>query len=139
MDTAPPEGEDRYRNFETRISQLTLILGAVAAPVLWYLRGPRWGGGIFVGAVLSWLSFRWLRQGLDALRLAAEAQADQQKPRVPVLIYFKALFRYGLIALVVYAIFEYLNVPVLSMVIGLCALGAATLVISVHEILRPQE
>jgi hypothetical protein len=135
----PAADEDRYRNFETRISVLTLVFGVIAAPVLWYLRGPRWGGGIFAGSVLSWLSFRWLRQGLDALRVAAEAQANQEKVHVPVLIYLKALFRYGLIALVVYVIFEYLNVPVLSMVIGLCALGAATLVISVHEILRPQE
>lgn len=138
MDTAP-ESADRYRDLETHISQLTLILGVIAAPVLWYLKSPRWGGGILVGAVLSWLSFRWLRQGLDALQLAAEAQANEAKPRIPVLISFKALFRYGLIAVVVYVMFEYLNVPVLSMVIGLCALGAATLVISVHEILRPQE
>jgi len=39
----------------------------------------------------------------------------------------------------VYVIFRYLKVPVLSMVFGLCALGAATLAVSVHEILRPQE
>jgi len=32
--------------------------------------------------------------------------------------YFKALFRYGLIALAVYVIFKYLNVPILSMICG---------------------
>ena len=48
------------------------------------------------------------------------------------------MFRYGLIALAVYVIFKYLNVPVLSMVLGLCALGAATIVVSVHSILRPR-
>jgi ABC-type uncharacterized transport system permease subunit len=49
------------------------------------------------------------------------------------------MFRYGLIALSVYAIFKVLNVPVLSMIFGLFALGAATLAVSVLEILRPAD
>jgi len=44
--------------------------------------------------------------------------------------------RYGLIALCVYVIFRYLSVPVLSMIFGLCALGAATIAVSVHELLQ---
>jgi ATP synthase I chain len=128
-----------YRQFESRISQLTLLLGALAALPVAYFHGWRWGAGIWIGAALAWLSFRWLKQGLDALTEAATAQANQKIVRVPLLVYFKALFRYGLIAFVVYVIFEYLNVPVLSMVLGLCALGAATLVVSVHSILRPSD
>jgi ABC-type uncharacterized transport system permease subunit len=46
------------------------------------------------------------------------------------------MFRYGLIALSVYVIFRYLSVPVLSMIFGLCALGAATIAVSVHELLQ---
>ena len=92
-----------------------------------------------IGAVLAWLNFRWLKQGLDALTETVMAESAQKKGKVPIATYFKAVFRYGLIALAVYVIFRYLNVPVLSMVFGLCALGAATLVVSVHEILRPQE
>ena len=126
-----------YRQFESRIAWLTLILGAVAALPVAYAEGWHWGAGILIGAVLAWLSFRWLRQGLDALTEAAVAQANQKIVQVPLFTYFKALFRYGLIALSVYAIFVYLNVPVLSMVLGLCALGAATIVVSVHSILRP--
>jgi len=44
-----------------------------------------------------------------------------------------------LIALSVYVIFKFLKVPLLSMVLGLCALGAATIAASVYEILRPSE
>jgi small-conductance mechanosensitive channel len=126
-----------FRRFETQISHLTLILGAVAALPVACFKGWRWGVGLFIGAVLSWLSFRWLKQGLDALAEASAAQANQKVVLVPLSTYFKALFRYGLIALTVYVIFIYLNVPVLSMVLGLCALGAATTVVSVHSILRP--
>jgi small-conductance mechanosensitive channel len=126
-----------YLQSEKRIARLTLILGALAAiPVAWFY-GPFWGAGIFVGSILAWLNFRWLRQGLDALTTAA--QANRRNPRVPIVTYFKALFRYGLIALAVYVIFKYLNVPVLSMILGLCALGAATMAVSVYEILHPQE
>lgn len=129
----------RYRQSELRISYLTLIMGAAAALPVGYHHGLRWGAGILIGAVLAWLNFRWLKQGLDALTETIAAQSAGEKGKVPIATYFKALFRYGLIALTVYVIFKYLNVPVLSMVFGLCALGAATLVVSVHEILHPQE
>jgi hypothetical protein len=129
----------RYLETEKWIARLTLILGFfVALPVAW-LRGIPWGSGILIGAIFAWLNFRWLKQGLDALTAAATAQAGAPKPQVPVSTYFTAAFRYGLIAFAVYVIFKYLNVPVLSMILGLCALGAATIAVSVYEILRPQE
>lgn len=128
-----------YAATERWIARLTLLLGFLAAVAVACFYGQNWGGGILVGAILAWFNFRWLRQGLDALTTAATAQANQPNPQVPFATYFKALFRYGLIALAVYVIFEYLNVPILSMILGLCALGAATLAVSVYEILRPQE
>lgn len=129
----------RYARSESRISVLTLLLGVLAGLPVGYFRGWRWGLGIFIGAILAWVNFRWLKQGVDALAGAAAAQAGQPKARVSFLTYFKAMFRYGLIALCVYVIFRYLNVPVLSMIFGLCALGAATIAVSVHELLQPPD
>lgn len=128
-----------YTQQESRISLLTVILGALAALPVSFFHGWHWGLGIFIGAALAWLNFRWLKQGLDAFTAAATAQSNQPKAKVPVLTYFKALFRYGLIALIAYVIFKYLKVPALSMVLGLCALGAAALVVSVYSLVRPQE
>jgi hypothetical protein len=128
-----------YVRSESRISLLTLLLGVLAGLPVGYFRGWRWGLGIFIGAILAWVNFRVLKQGVDALASAATAQADQPNVRVPLLTYFKAMFRYGLIALCVYVIFRYLNVPVLSMIFGLCALGAATIAVSVHELLQPPD
>jgi hypothetical protein len=133
------DSNERYRRTESWISYLTVILGAVGGVVVGLRYQWRWGLGIMIGAGLAWLNFRWLKQGLDALTQTIAAEAPQSKGQVPLGAYFKALFRYALIALIVYVIFKYLNVPVLSMVLGLCALGAATLAVSVHEILRPQE
>jgi len=128
-----------YLASEKWIARLTLLLGSLAAIAVACFYGANWGGGILVGAILAWFNFRWLRQGLDVLTTVATAQANRRNPRVPIGTYFKALFRYGLIALAVYVIFKYLNVPILSMICGLCALGAATLAVSVYEILHPQE
>lgn len=136
---APAIDDSTYRRTESRIALLTLTLGAAAAVPVAYVYGWRWGAGIFVGALLAWFNFRWLKQGVDALAQASTAQADQKKASVPIATYFKVLCRYGLIGLAVYVIFKYLNVPALSMVLGLCALGAATFVVSVHSIFRSAE
>jgi small-conductance mechanosensitive channel len=122
---------------EQRISRLTLILGLSAAVAVAIASRPLWAIGLAVGTVLSWLNFRWLRRGLDALVRAAQAQAGAEKPRVPLVTYFAAACRYGLIAFAVYAIFEFLKVPLLSMVVGLCALGVAAIAASVYEIWHP--
>jgi hypothetical protein len=124
---------------ERRISWLTLLIGFLAALLVAVLRDRPWGAGLAIGAALAWLNFRWLRRGLDALVVASTAQAGKEKPSVPLLSYFAMLFRYGLIALAVYVIFEYLRVPLVSMVVGLCALGAATIAASVYEILHPAD
>ena len=71
---------------------------------------------------------------LGCPRDASTAQTGAPKPQVPLGTYFLALFRYALIALIVYVIFKVLNVPLVSMMLGLCALGAAAIAASVYEI-----
>jgi small-conductance mechanosensitive channel len=124
---------------EKRIANLTLVFGVIAAILVAYFHGWRWGLGILIGAILAWFNFRWLKQGLDALAASSAAQSSSKKVEVPIGVYFRATFRYLLIAFAVYVIFKILNVPVLSMIFGLCALGAATFAISVHEILHPPD
>jgi small-conductance mechanosensitive channel len=122
---------------ESRIAWLTLTLGFAAAAIVTALRHFPWALGLAVGTALAWLNFRLLRRGLDAFVDASKAQGQAVQPRVPLGTYAAAALRYGLIAAVVYAIFELLKVPLLSMVVGLCALGAAAITASVYEILRP--
>ena len=119
---------------ESRIAWLTLIFGAIATLAA-ALQGRRaWASGLAVGAALGWLNFRWLARGLDALVVASAAQHGYEKPQVPVWTYLLAMFRYALIGLTVYAIFIYRNIPLASMVAGLCALAAAAIVATVWEI-----
>jgi hypothetical protein len=134
-----PSASAVFARTERRIAWLTLVLGGAAAIVVAIMRQWPWAEGLAIGTVLAWLNFRWLKRGLDALVAVATAQEGAPKPRIPVGTWFRLMFRYGLIAICVYVIFEYLKVPLASMVVGLCALGAATIVASVYEILRPVE
>jgi hypothetical protein len=122
---------------ERLIAWLTLFFGAVAAVAAALMRQPLWAGGLVVGAILAWFNFRWLRQGMSALVAASKAQAGVTRPRVPIGAYFRVLFRYALIAVTVYVIFELLKFPLVSMVVGLCALGPAAIAASVYETARP--
>jgi hypothetical protein len=128
-----------FARTEQRIAWLTLVLGGATAIIVAIMRRGAWAEGLAIGTVLAWLNFRWLKRGLDALVAASAAQEGSAKPRIPFGTWFRLMFRYGLIAFSVYVIFEYLKVPLASMVVGLCALGAATIGASVYEILRPTE
>ncbi len=118
----------RFQNLESLIAEMTLAIGLAAAITVGFAYDWMWALGVGIGDFLAWLNFRWLKQGVGALAAAATAQSSQQKVQVPVGSYFLAMFRYALIAFAVYVIFKYLRVPILSMIVGLFALGAATLV-----------
>jgi hypothetical protein len=137
--TEPAARTSAGTSTERRISWLTLLIGALAGAASLALRHRAWAAGLVVGAALAWLNFSWLRRGLDSLVAASTAQEGRAKPQVPVTSYALAMLRYALIGLAVYVIFEYLHVPLASMVVGLCALGAAAIAASVYEIRHPAE
>ena len=136
----PTEAEvTRGRATERRIAWLTLLLGLASAAIVALAGHARWSAGLAMGTLFAWLNYRWLRRGVSTFVLASIAQVGAEKPRVPAGTYFLMLFRYGLIALAVYVIFEYLKVPLLSMVVGLFALAVAAIGASVYEILNPAD
>jgi hypothetical protein len=139
IDQAAKPGKTRGQEqfTETLIAWLTPIFGGLAAAAAFLVRHKNWSAGLIIGAALAWLNFRWLRQGLDGLVAESQAQAGQKKPRVSIVTYLLAVLRYSLIALIVYVIFVYLHIPLVSMLVGLCALGAAAIAASVYEIFRP--
>jgi hypothetical protein len=121
---------------ERRILLFTLAIGGVAAVVVAFQFSQRAGIGVAVGTALAWLNGRWLQQGLDTITTASRAQAGAPKPRVPRSAYAKFLLRYALLAAVSYVMFKYFEVPVLSVLAGLCALGAAAMAEFIYEAVR---
>jgi small-conductance mechanosensitive channel len=130
-------GAAQYELTERRIARLTLIVGGLAAVGAGFLYSIRIGAGVLIGAVLAWINFRWLERAMDSVARASSAQAGSPETRVPVTSYLGMIARYALIAAVVYVIFSRLRIPVLSMLVGLCALGVAAIFATVWEVLSP--
>ena len=137
METKETQTDDAYARPERRIAWLTLLLGGAAAAGVAVGVSPRAAAGVVVGTLLAWANLRWLQQALDALVRLATAQAGKPQPRVSIWVYIKFFARYALIALLVYAMVARFRVPILSLLAGLCAVGAAALAESVYEIFVP--
>jgi hypothetical protein len=139
MTSSPPEpltahflGERTIR----RVVLLTPIFGITGGLIASFLHHWDWAEGIVLGSGLGLLNFHWLKRAVEAFTAVAAAQAGAGKPRGTSATYVAAAFRYALIGLSVYVIFKYLHVPLVSIVLGLCALAAAILVASVWEVLQ---
>jgi small-conductance mechanosensitive channel len=134
META---GAVQYELTERRIARFTLIMGGLVSVGAGFLFSIRIGAGVLVGAVLAWINFRWLERAMTSVARASTAQAGSPEARVPITSYLGMFARYALIVAVVYVIFSRLQIPVLSMLVGLCALGVAAIFATLWEILSP--
>jgi hypothetical protein len=133
--TAPAVGERAVR----RITYLIPVFGIFGGLLAGLMHDWEWAEGLVLGSGLAWLNFRWLKRGLQAFTSAAAPQSGTENRRAPVARYLAAVFRYVLIGLAVYVIFSYLHVPLVSIVLGLCAFAAATITASVWEIFQSVE
>ena len=130
------EGESFYAAAERRIEHFTLTIGAIAsiaAGILWNLKA---GAGVAAGAVLSWINYRWMKQGINALARLSTAQAGAEKPRVPASVYLKFLGRYALLIIAAYGILRGFSLPAASFMAGLFAVVAAVLVEMTVQLFR---
>ena len=128
-----------FARTEQRIAQLTLIFGLGGAAVTGYFFSWREGVGVLIGGALAWVNFRWLRRGMDALVQAASDPAGPRLQQAQVFAALRTAGRYALLGVLIYVIFKVFGVPILSMLLGLCALGAAATTASLYEILRSSE
>jgi hypothetical protein len=133
VDVAP------YVVTERRIARLTLVVGGIASVGAYFLFSIRVGAGVIIGTLLAWINFRWLKSAIDGVTRAPTAQTGSSKARVPVASVFGLIGRYFLIGVSVYVIFVFFRIPILSMLVGLCALGAATIGASLYEVFQSWE
>ncbi len=131
-------GPEFYARARRRIGWLTLALGWTGAATVAVLY-TQWAGlGVAAGTVLAWLNYRWLDQGTGALaRTVVTQPQDGARTQVPLATTLKLVGRYLLIGLCVYVIVTRLPVPLLSVLSGLLALGAAAMAEGVYEVLFP--
>jgi ATP synthase I chain len=127
--------DEAHARFSRRLQGLTLGFGFAAAVIVLFKKSFPPGLGLAIGTLLAWLNYRWMDRGVGALVAAARAQAGISQPSVPLSVYMKFAGRYVLIGLLVYATVFFLHVPLVSVVLGLLALGAGALVEGLYEII----
>jgi hypothetical protein len=138
-----------------RVEWLTLLIGGLGAIWAGWHWGWRGAAGLMLGAVLSWINFRWLKGSVTAFGAAAVAQTEQQMPpaaapatgtpaapaevvrpaTVPVSAYLKFIGRFALLLGAVYVILTRSWFPVASVLAGLFASAAGVLVGLTGELL----
>jgi hypothetical protein len=128
-------GEEHHRRFSRRVQWLTVVLGFAGALGFGFVKSRKAGWGIALGAVLAWINFRWLDQGLSSFVTGSIAQEGLPKPQVPLSIYVKFGGRYALIGIALYAIVTLLAIPALWVLVGLLALGLAVTVEGLYEVI----
>lgn len=128
--------ESFYAAAERRIEYFTLAIGAAGALVAALSWSRKAGLGIAAGAALSWLNYRWMKQGIAVLARLSTAQEGAERPRVRPSVYFKFLGRYSLLIAIAYVILRGFSLPALGFIAGLFAVVAAVLAEMAGQLFR---
>ena len=129
------EAVRRY-GLDRRIEILIPLVGAAGSLISLIGWGWRAAAGTAVGAALSWLNFRWLRQGADGVIKLGLAQAGVEHVKVPRKTHAKFLGRLGLLLLAVYVILVWLRLPAVPVLCGLTAVFPAVIFGAGYEAFR---
>ncbi len=119
-----------------RVEYLTLGLGAAASPFVLLRWGWLAAAGFLVGVLVSWINFRWLKQGVNALTRAATAQPGEESVRIPKRVYVRLVARYVLLLAVLCAILFGSWLPGGAVLAGLFAVVAAVVVEIIYRLCR---
>jgi len=123
-----------YEAVEQRIERLTLIVGGIGASISAWNWGWRAGIGFIIGAILSWLNFRWLDQGLSALFKTVVNPAAASETPVSSWIYARFFGRMALLVGAVYVILRGAWFPGRAVLTGLFSLIAGVIVEVTYEV-----
>jgi ATP synthase I chain len=117
-----------------RVEYWTAAFAAVAALVA----AVRWGWlqavGVLAGATISWLNFRWLKQGVGNLAALATAQAGAERVHIPKSTYAKFFGRFVLLLVILYVILSRPGWPGAAVLCGLFAVVAGVVAEMVHHL-----
>ena len=125
-----------YGAAERRVEWFTLALGTAGTAFAYFHWEWHAGAAFALGALLAWINFRWLKQGVGALVAVSTAQAGSEHARVPRMVYVKFFGRFALLLLVVYVILSRSILPMAEVLSGLFALVAAVLIELIFELAR---
>jgi hypothetical protein len=122
------EFEDRA---VARIERWTLALALAGAAAGSLALGWRWGAAFLLGAMTSWVNFRWMKRFVAALGQAATAPKKPPRKRVAVVFGM----RYLLLAAGAYVIVNYSGLSLAAALAGLFVSVAAVVIEILFELI----
>jgi len=120
-----PEVEAFYSNAIPRMLRTMVVVSVLLLfPVFWFYG---WTGliGVAAGCAVSYINFRALARGVEGLADRIVNRASREQGRV---ILFRFLVRYGLVAIIAYAIFKGSALAFHGFLWGLCLPVAAMMI-----------
>ena len=111
-----------------RMARTMAVLGAAGVAGLWIWGGWRWSAGYALGALASWLSFRWLKKLVDSLGAPA-----RKPPRSSTAVILG--LRYVLLAAAGYVILRYSEISLTAALVGLFVSAAAVVIEILYQLI----
>lgn len=119
-----------------RVEWLSLTLGGLGTAWAAWHWGWRGGLGLAIGAVLSWINFRWLKGSVFAFGQAATIEpSGAQNAPVPKSAYLKFIGRFALLLVAIYVILTRSWFPPIAFFAGLFASAAGVVIALVYELM----
>jgi ATP synthase I chain len=125
-----------YAGAERRIEYLARGIGAAGTAITGFIWGGKSAVGFASGAILSWVNYRWMKQGVGTLIRLSVARSGAEKAQVPPAVYLKFIGRYALLIIAAYAILRSFEPPAASLLAGFFTVIAAVLLEMVGLLFR---
>ena len=125
-----------YATVENRLTRIGMALGGLTLVVGALFVSWKFVLSFLVGAVISYLNFCWMKQGVDRL-MGSFGNEVRQAPRPSgKSVIFKYFLRYALIGGTLYAIFRFQFFEARGAILGLLLFVAAVLFECLHLVIK---
>lgn len=122
--------DDPLEHLDRRLDRSSLIVTIAAVPLVFFLHSPKAALSVAVGAGLSWINFRWLKQAIDFVILkGAEGPVGKR-------VLARYAGRYALIGIILYATIRSSVLDVVFVLAGLFVYVLAILIECISEVGR---
>jgi len=125
-----PLADAFYSGAAARITRYIPVLGALGAVLAWWRGGAWFAAGFVVGGAISYVNFYWLKRVVNALAERVTHSGRSEGGRTALT---RFLFRYALIAVAAYVIFNISARSLFGMLAGLFLPAAAIVCEAVYE------
>ena len=125
-----------YATVENRLTRIGIVLAGLTMVVGALFVSWKFVVSFLVGAVISYLNFCWMKQGVDRLIGSFGSEVGQSPRLSGKRVIFKYFLRYALIGGTLYAIFRFQFFEARGAILGLLLFVAAVLFECLHLVIK---